>query len=299
MHAPSMSETNSLPAPSRGGPTVRRIILGNNLRRLREQRGITFQAAARTIGASQPKLSRLELGRGGCKEHDIAALLTLYGVEDEAEREHYLALARGANTTGWWHLYSDVTPAWMETFLGLEEAASLIRSYQAQRIPGLLQTADYARAFAQVAYPNADEAAIERHVDLRLRRQQILGHADQPARYWVVLDEAALRRPLGGRTVMRAQIKHLLGILELSNITVQVARLATGRFAAVVSPLTILRFAEPDLPDVAYIEQLTSALYLDKRNDVERYLLTMDGLCAAAEKQEASQEMLEQLLAEY
>lgn len=282
----------------RGGPTVRRIVLGSHLRRLREDRGISFQDAAQAIRASHPKMSRLELGRGGCKERDVAALLTLYGVEDEEEREHYLALARGANIPGWWHQYSDVTPSWLETFIGLEEAAALIRTYQGQRIPELLQTPDYAREFAQLAYPKADECEIERHVGLRLRRQEILTRADPP-RYWVVLDEAALRRPLGGVSVMRAQLRHLLEAAELVNVTIQIAPLYAGRFAAVSSPATILRFAEPDLPDIAYLEQLTSALYLDKRDEVERYMLTMDGLCAAAETQDRSVAMLQALLREH
>lgn len=266
----------------RGGPTVLRIVLGTQLRRLRESHGISREAAGEAIRGSHAKISRLELGRTGYKERDVADLLTLYNVMDEAERADYLALARQASTPGWWHQYGDVLPGWFETHVGLEEAASTIRTYEVQFVPGLLQTEDYARAVTRLGHPSADDQAIDRRVNLRMARQTLL-NTPHPPRLWAVVDEAALRRPMGGHEVMRAQLEHLVEITRLPNVTLQVAPFDVGGLAAAGGPVTILRFLEPDLPDIVYLEQLTSALYLDKRSDVDHYLTVMDRLCAEAE----------------
>lgn len=270
-----------------GGPTVLRIVLGTHLRRLREANGITREAAGDAIRGSHAKISRLELGRVGYKERDVADLLTLYGVRDSTQRQEFLTLARHANTPGWWHKYSDVLPSWLETLLGLEEAASVIRAYEVQFVPALLQTADYARAVAQLAHPAASPEEIDRRVSLRMRRQELLRHEEGP-KLWTVIDEAALRRPLGSREVMRGQFDHLLRIAEHPRVTIQIAPFRMGGLAAAGGPVTILRFGEPDLPDIVYLEQLTSALYLDKRNEVETYTVVMDRLCAAAETHDSS-----------
>lgn len=264
-----------------GGPTVLRIVLGTHLRRLREANGISREAAGEAIRGSHAKISRLELGRVGYKERDVADLLTLYGVQGKEQREEFLMLARHANAPGWWHKYSDVLPSWQETLLGLEEAASTIRTFDVQFVPGLLQTADYARAAAQLAHPTASSEEIERRVGLRMRRQQLLSRQEGP-RLWAVIDEAALHRPLGDRAVMRDQLQHLLRVAEHPRVTLQLAPFHIGGLAA-SGPVTILRFGQPDLPDIVYLEQLTSALYLDKRNEVETYMVVMDRLCAAAE----------------
>ncbi|MBY8885574.1 helix-turn-helix domain-containing protein [Streptomyces sp. PTM05] len=281
----------------RGGPTVLRIVLGTQLRKLRIQKGITREQAGEAIRGSHAKISRLELGRVGCKERDIADLLTLYGVHDADERGQYLELARQAGMPGWWQQYGDVLEQWFDTLIGLEEAASLIRTYEVQFVPGLLQTEDYARAVTRLGYRHASQREIERRVELRMKRQQLLKASDAP-RLWAVVDEAALRRPLGGREVMRGQLEHLLRITELPNVTVQVAPFDIGGLAAAGGPITILRFQEPDLPDVVYLEQLTSALYLEKLDDVDNYMSVMDRLSAEAEQPKDTAEFLRRLLAE-
>jgi transcriptional regulator with XRE-family HTH domain len=260
-----------------GGPTVLRILLGAQLRRLREAKGISREDAGYLIRASESKISRMELGRVGFKERDIADLLSLYGITRQDERAALLALARQAKTPGWWQRYGDILPSWFQTYLGLEEAASLIRTYEVQFVPGLLQTEDYARAVITHGNPGAPGEEIERRVSLRLKRQQLLSRSDPP-QLWAVVDEAALRRPMGSSAVMAAQIEGLIKASELPNVTLQVLPFHVGAHSAEAGAFTILRFPEPDLPDVVYTEQLTGALYLDKREDVDAYMATVDRL---------------------
>jgi hypothetical protein len=280
-----------------GSPTVLRIMLGTQLRRLREARGIGRDAAGYAIRASESKISRMELGRVGFKERDVVDLLTLYGVDQPEERAALLALAREANEPGWWHKYSDVLPSWFQSYVGLEVAASLIRAYEVQFIPGLLQTDDYARAVIRLGHGGSPEEEIERRVGLRMERQAALARPGGP-RLWVVVDEAALRRPIGGPDVLRAQLEHLLTVAKLPNVTMQVIPFGFGGHAAAGGAFTMLRFADPALPDVVYIEQLTSALYLDKREDVDRYLEAMERLCVEAETPASSLKIISQLLDE-
>ena len=261
------------------GPTALRIVLGNQLRQLREASGITAGAAGHAIRASHAKISRMELGRVGFKERDVADLLTLYGIIDEQERGAFLALARRANVPGWWHHYSDILPHWFEMYLGLEQAASVIRTYEPQLVPGLLQTESGARAVIQLN-PDLPVTDIDRRVALRMKRQRVLTQPEAP-NLWAVIDEAALWR-LDGRAAMRDQMQHLIDMAELPNVTLQVMPFYSGAHAAVGGPFTILRFSEPDLPDLVYLEQLTSALYLDKNEDVQHYLMVMDRLCVQA-----------------
>ena len=268
-------------ASSGGGPTALRILLGAQLRRLRETKQITLEDAGYVIRASGSKMSRLETGRVGFKSRDIADLLTLYGVTDEQERTAVHELARQASTAGWWHDYADVTPTWFEPYVGLEEAATSIRSYEIQFVPGLLQTADYAREVALLGHPTGSAEEIDRRVSLRMARQAVLTRPS-PAHLWVVLDEAALRRPLGGADVMRGQLRHLIEVSARPNVSLQLVPLELGGHAAAGGPFSILRFGERDLPDLVYLEQLTSALYLDKRETVDHYLVVMDRLCVAA-----------------
>ncbi|MFI8848613.1 helix-turn-helix domain-containing protein [Streptomyces sp. NPDC053499] len=282
----------------RGGPTILRIVLGTQLRRLREERGISREAAGEAIRGSHAKISRLELGRVGCKERDVADLLTLYEVWDEQEREEYLELARQAGSPGWWQKYNDVMSPWFDRLLGLEEAASMIRTYEVQFVPGLLQTRDYAREVIRLGHPRDDGRRSERRIELRMERQTILDKPHAP-RLWAVMDEAALRRPLGSREVMRAQLEHLIEAAQRPNITLQIAPFSMGGLAAAGGPVTILRFLEPDLPDIVYLEQLTSSLYLEKRDEVEGYLVVMDRLCAMAEPPAGTVPFLEKLLSEY
>lgn len=258
------------------GPTALRIGLGGQLRRCRELAGVTREQAGYAIRASPAKISRLELGRVGFKERDVADLLTVYGVARAEERAEFLDLARRANAPGWWQAYADVLPSWFETYLGLEQAALLIRTYELQFLPGLLQTRDYARAVTRLGH--TDPLEIERRVDLRLRRQKVLHGPDAPV-LWAVLDEAALRRGLGGPDLMRAQLDHLIECNRLAHVSLQIAPLSYGGHAAAGGSFSLLRFTEPDLPDIVYIEQLTSALYFDKRPEVEHYAMVMDRLC--------------------
>ncbi|MET7298414.1 helix-turn-helix transcriptional regulator [Embleya sp. NPDC005575] len=287
-----------MPATQPGsGSTVRRILLGSQLRRLREAKGISREEAGYEIRASESKISRMELGRVSFKERDVADLLTMYGVGDETERAALLGLAAEANAQGWWHNYNDILPSWFQVYVGLEEAASVIRTYEVQFVPGLLQTPEYARAVVIAGQPSASAAEVDRRVGLRMQRQSIL-YRDKPPRLWVVLDEAALRRPIGGREVMRDQVRHLIEMAALPNVTIQIMPFRFGAHAAEGGPFLLLRFPESDLPDVVYLEQLTSALYLDKRDEVDAYTEVMDRLSVDGMPPDKSVDLLQRILKE-
>jgi transcriptional regulator with XRE-family HTH domain len=277
------------------GPTAVRIALGAQLRRLREARNLTTAQAAEVIRATHSKISRLERGRSGARQRDVADLLTLYGVTDEAEREELLLLARQANTPGWWQQYSDILPKWLELYIGLEKAASVIRTYEVQFVHGLMQTEDYARAVILISNAHAPAAEVARRVSMRVQRQQLLTQPGAPE-LWAVLDEAVLRRSPGGPKVMRGQLKRLLELADLPNVTIQVMPFHVGSHAAAGGPFTILRFPEPDLPDVVYLEQLNSALFLDQPDQVLDYMTVMNQVCVQAETGAASKDVLSALL---
>ena len=277
------------------GPTVARMLVGAQLRRLREAAGVTRGEAGYAIRASASKISRLELGRTSFKERDVTDLFALYGVRDEAERATLTALARQANIPGWWRAYGDVVPSWFEPYLGLEDAASIIRTYNVQFIPSLLQTADYARAALRLGCHGAPDAEIERRVSLRMRRQQLLRRA-RPPHLWAVIDEAALRRPIGGLATMRAQIQHLIETAKSSCVTVQVLPFSAGGHAAAGGPITLLRFPESELPDVVYLEQLTSAVYPGKPADIQHYWNVLNRLVIEAEPCTQTIKILHQIL---
>jgi hypothetical protein len=264
------------------GPTAVRILVGAHLRRLREGRGLTRAEAGEPIRSSESKISRMELGRVALKERDVLDLLTLYGVDDLQERDALLARVREANAPGWWSSYSDVTPNWFQRYLGLEATATLIRTYEVQFVPGLLQTEEYARAVVPLGPGAAHQDQIARRVRLRLERQQLLTRP-QPPKLWAVVDEAALRRPVGGPRVMRDQLEALITIVtKMPNVRLQVLPLAAGGHAAAGGSFTILRFPQRELPDVVYLEQLTSALYLDSREDVDFYFDAVNRLFVEA-----------------
>ncbi|RDI46454.1 helix-turn-helix domain-containing protein [Nocardia mexicana] len=258
------------------GPTVLRIALGGQLRKLREEREVSRQTAGEALRASETKITRLELGQTGFKERDLSDLLTLYGVNDADERDRLLTLARQANRPGWWHRYSDLLPSWFETYVGLEQAALGIRIYETHYIPGLFQTADYARYI----FGLDSRADAQRLVDMRMRRQRILTRTPTPPTVWAVIDEHVLRRQPPDRQVARDQLRHLLDLAQRPNITVQVLPEAAGPTPAEGGSFSMLRFPEEELPDVVYLEQLTGALYLDKNADLQRYRKLMDTLCA-------------------
>jgi transcriptional regulator with XRE-family HTH domain len=294
-HASARPPADGLLVDGRGGPTALRIALGAQLRRLREASQVSAEDAAMAIRATHSKISRLERGRSAARQRDVADLLTRYGVTDQAEREHLLTLARHASARGWWQQYTDILPRWFELYVGLERAASIVRTYEMQFVHGLMQTEDYARAVILISHAHAPTEEIERRVSVRLTRQQLLSRPDPPL-LWAVLDEAALRRPPASSKVMRAQLQHLLQISDHPNVTLQIVPFRAGPHAAAGGPFTILRFPEPDLPDVVYLEQLNSALYLDQPDDVIDYVTVMDRLCVQAETGAASKDMLHTLL---
>jgi transcriptional regulator with XRE-family HTH domain len=266
-----------MPEPTEG-PTVLRILLGVQLRRLREARGITAQAAAKAIRGSESKISRIELGRNAIREIDVLDLLTFYGV-DATEREQLLNLAEQANRPGWWHRFNDILPDWFQAYVGMEEAATSIRIYEPQFIPGLLQTPRYTAAVLTMCDIPIGEA--ERHVILRKERQRRF--TEGRVKLWVIIEETALRRPIGSREILLDQLQYLLSLTDRSNLTLQIIPFGRGGHA-VPSGFTILRFGDSDLQDVAYLEHLTSALYFDKKSDVDRYLLAMERLSIVSAK---------------
>lgn len=287
------SVTSLTAAGMAGGPTVLRILLGSQLRLLREGRGITAQDAARAIRGSESKISRIELGRNAVREIDVADLLTLYGVTDLEEREQLLSLASQANRPGWWYRYHDILPQWFQAYIGLEEAAASIRVYEPQFIPGLLQTEEYAAAVLALGDIPPEQA--DRHVILRKERQRRFAAGD--LRLWVVLDEESLRRPVASVRVMRDQLAHLLTACAGPNLTLQVIPRGTAAHAA-PSGFSILRFPDPMLPDIVYVEQLTSALYLDKRPEVDQYLLAMERMSFVSLKPQETAALIRAILAE-
>lgn len=274
-------------------PTVLRILLGSQLRKLREEAGLSRDAAGYTIRASGSKMSRLELGRVSFKERDVADLLVLYGVTDADERDMLLSLAGRANEQGWWHRYSDILPDWFQAYVGLEEAAQRIRTYEGHLVPGLLQTEEYARALCRAQ--TTSEAEVERRVRLRVDRQAVLTRSSPP-HVWAVIDEAALHRRVGGPDVLRAQLEHLVALTKLPNVTLQVLTFDAGANSAEGRPMVLFRFAAYDLPDIVYLEQLTSALYLDKRDDVEHYVSVMDRLAVQAAPPDRTADLISRIL---
>jgi transcriptional regulator with XRE-family HTH domain len=279
-----------------GGPTVLRILLGAQLRRLREAKGITREDAGWEIRASGSKISRMELGRVSFKERDVSDLLTLYGVSAANEREALLVLARQANNPGWWQQFSDVMPGWFQSYLGLEAAATLIRTYEIQFVPGLLQIPEYTRAVAQLTTTaDRSEEEIEQLVALR-RTRQVMFDREPPLKFWAIVEESALLRPIGGPEVLRAQLNALLEAIKRPNITLQIIPTSSAGHAASGGAFSVLRFPKPDLPDVVYLEHLTSALYLEKRDDVDAYTTILDTLAATIPSPQETPALLKGLL---
>jgi transcriptional regulator with XRE-family HTH domain len=280
-----------------GGPTVRRMLVGARLRRLRTEQGISREQAGEAIRASAWKIHRLENGQVGFKDRDIVDLLAFYGVTDPGEVEALLAMARDANTPGWWHQYGDLLPQWFRAYVDLESAATLIRAYEGQIVPGLLQTEDYMRAVMRGARLPEPSEDTERRIALRLTRQTLLTQPDAP-QLWAVVDEAALRRPVGGRQVIRAQLKRLIDATELPNVILQVLPFGAGAHPAMVGAFSILRFPDLELPDVVYVEHLTNALYLDRREDVDQYLHVMETICVRSAAPDKTAEILGKILSD-
>jgi hypothetical protein len=280
-----------------GGPTVRRMLIGSQLRRLRVEAGITREQAGEAIRASEWKIHRLENGQVAYKERDITDLVTLYGVTDPVEIATFITMAREANQPGWSNAYSDVLPQWFRAYVDLEAVAAQLRTYEGQFVPGLLQTEGYMRALMQHTLLDDRPEETERRVMLRLARQRLLIHDGGP-RLWAVVDEAALRRQVGGRAVMRAQLERLMEATRLPNVTLQVLPFDAGAHAAGMGAFTILRFPDRELPDVAYCEHLTSAIYLDKPEDVQQYWRVMESICARSASPDKTVEILKRIVEE-
>ena len=272
----------SEPRPG-GSPTVLRMILGRQLQALREKAGMSYEQAAAAIVSSPYTVRRMERAEGGLKPLTVRSLLMAYGITDPHEIDTFLALARDASKPGWWHSSDDVLPSWFRTFIGLEEAATLIRGYDPHSIPGLLQTPDYARASVRTGFPDASDDEAGRRVDLRLARQHILARPDPP-RLWLIIDETALRRPAAttGPVVMRAQLDTLIQAASRPGITIQVLPFTAGLHPAMYGPFRIFRFEAHQQPDIVYSESMTSAHYIDKPDETAAYAQALDRISAQA-----------------
>jgi Domain of unknown function (DUF5753)/Helix-turn-helix domain len=281
----------------RGGPTVRRMLLGAQLRRLRTRAGLTREQAGEAIRASAWKIHRLENGQVSFRDRDVADLVARYGITDPVEVADFVTMAREANQPGWWTPYSDLLPQWFRAYVDLEAVAAQIRTYEGLFVPGLLQTEDYLRAVVRSTLRDRRPEEIERRVELRLGRQQLLAR-DQGPQLWAVVDEAALRRPVGGVKVLRAQIERLIEVTTLPNVSLQVVPFGAGAHAAMVGAFSVLRFAEQDLPDVVYLEHATNAQYLDKPEDVEEYAHIMSSVAVRAAAPDQTTQLLSDLLAQ-
>ncbi|KPI11441.1 helix-turn-helix domain protein [Actinobacteria bacterium OK074] len=279
----------------RAAPTVAQVVLGRRLQELREAAGLKREEAAHVLRVAPATVRRMELAEVGLKIPYVEVLLTTYGVS-VAEVTAFVALAEEANRPGWWQRYHDVLPSWFSLHVSLENAARLIRSYEPHFVPGLLQTEEYARAVMDAGTVGQDHPdAVSRHVALRMDRQKLLNGEKAP-HFWAVMDETVLMRPVSiDSRVMREQLDRLLEAAESERITLQVAEFASGPHPATNAPFTLLRFAEPELPDMVHSELVTGALYLDDRDEVALHLEVLDHLTAHA----ASAQRTKKILQEY
>jgi transcriptional regulator with XRE-family HTH domain len=285
-----MNAVNASAGEQNIGPTARRMILGSQLRRLREEAGITRQQAGYNIRGSESKISRLELGRVGFKERDVTDLLTMYGVDDPTERRSFLDMVKQSNEPGWWRRFGDTMPNWFTDLVGLEEAAARIQIWEPIYVSGLLQIEPYARAIFSHGRPEMADERVDQLVALRMRRQKMFSRPDAP-RVWMVLDESVLHRPIGGPKVLKQQIEFLLEMSALPHVSIQVLPYASSGLSA-EHAFSLLRFGEPELPNIAYVEYLTGAHYIEKREEIEKYSRALDMLAVDAETPERSRAML-------
>ncbi|MEV4926358.1 helix-turn-helix domain-containing protein [Streptomyces roseoverticillatus] len=274
-----------------GAPTVLRVVLGKRLHDLREKAGLSYEQAGRALDVTHATVRRMEKAEVGLKLPYVEKLLRVYGVTDPAEVEGFLDLAREANRPGWWHRFRDVLPEWFSAFVSLEGEANLIRAYEPHYVPGLLQTERYARAVLRAGQPHAPEADIERAVAVRRERQSLLTREGAPL-LWVVMDETVLRRPIGGPDIMREQVSRLAEATTMPNVRLQVMPFAAGPHPAMYGPFHIFRFPLPELPDIAYAENLVGASYFDQREDVSAFLEALDRMCAQAAPAQTTEAVL-------
>ncbi len=280
-------------------PTLLKMLVGVQLAGFREDAGLSQDQAARSVGFSAAKLSRIESGKGRRPpaETDVRALLELYGTDDY-EASVLLKLLQRAGEPGWWQRYDKrLMPEWFDRLVGLQEAAATIRTFEIQYVPGLLQTADYTRAVVERGLPNAPASEVQRRVELRMRRAQLLLREDAP-QLWAVIDESVLLRVLGDRAVMRDQLDHLAKMAARPNVTLQIVPLNVSNASAPAIPVTYLRFGGLDLPDVVYLEHIRSANFLEDRDETEEYRIVLDRLADEALTPRESVEMLRGTIAE-
>ncbi|MEU3659354.1 helix-turn-helix transcriptional regulator [Streptomyces sp. NPDC032940] len=277
-------------------PTVRRRRLGQELRRLRELKGMTAEEVAERLLVSQSKISRLENGRRSISQRDVRDLCGVYEVEDQRIVDSLMQMAKDSRQQGWWHAFGDIP---YSVYIGLEIDAESLRTYEPQIITGLLQTRAYAEALIQGALPETSVADIEKRVQVRIRRQERVSAEANPLRLWVVLDEAALRREVGSRQVMREQLEHVAEMSQLPHITVQVLPFDVGAHPGINGQYSILEFADAADSSVVYIEGVTSDLYLEKAQDVQKYTVMYEHLRAQALNVEQSRQRIEDVAKEY
>ncbi|WDV56503.1 helix-turn-helix transcriptional regulator [Streptomyces coeruleorubidus] len=274
-------------------PTLLKMLVGVQLAGFREDAGLAQDQAARAVGFSAAKLSRIESGKGRRPptENDVRALLRLYGTDDY-EASVLLKLLQRAGEPGWWQRYDKrLMPEWFDRLVGLQEAAATIRTFEIQYVPGLLQTPAYTRAVVERGLPNAPAGEVERRVELRRRRAQLLFRPDAP-QLWAVMDESVLLRVLGSTQVMREQLAHLVEMAERPNVTLQIVPLNVTNASAPAIPVTYLRFGGLDLPDVVYLEHIKSANFLEDLDETEEYRIALDRLADEALKPRDSLELL-------
>ncbi|MFF2653987.1 helix-turn-helix domain-containing protein [Streptomyces sp. NPDC058045] len=276
----------------RSAPTIGQLVLGRQLRALREKAGLGREDAAKLLRVTPATVRRMEMAETALKVPYVRLLLPAYGIP-ESDVEVFLALVDEANRPGWWHRFHDILPDWFSGYVSLEEAATTIRTYEPHFVPGLLQTEDYARCVLTTgSVGSLDPARLERHVALRLERQALLTRAEAPPKFWVVLDETVLLRPVGSAKVMREQLDRLLEVTELPHVTVQLAQLSAGHHPGTYSPFVLFRFGVPEVPDMVYVEYLTGALYLDQEREVAEHKEAMDRMVTHAETAGRTRELL-------
>jgi transcriptional regulator with XRE-family HTH domain len=268
--------------PARTSPTVKRRRLAAELRRYREQARLTIDDVAGGLEWSTAKISRIENARVTVLPRDTKFLMRSYGVAEDSETwEQLLTLSRQSRQKGWWHTYGDAIPDWFETYVGLEASAATLRIYESEVVPGLFQTEEYARAVLRATMPAADDEVVNKEVTVRMARQELLGEPDAPE-LWVVVNEAAIRRVVGGPQAMREQLSRLTEVARQPNVTLQVLPFSVGAHAGMAGAFHILGFPDAADRDVVYVYYDTGTLYLEKQLEIERYTLLFDHVRAAA-----------------
>ncbi|MES9535911.1 Scr1 family TA system antitoxin-like transcriptional regulator [Actinomadura sp. NPDC000600] len=298
---PRSARTRNAPVSTvsaQGDPLVPRMLLGRRLRELREAARLSRRKAGLAIYGSESKITRLELGRSRARAGDVARLLDRYGA-DPGELATLLALAEQTDAPPWWHADGDIVPRWVRDYLSAEQAAKLVRTFEARFVPGLLQTEDYVRELVASRTGSGSEAEIERRVEFRMRRQRVLRRRPRPLNLWVVLDEGALWRPTVAPETMRGQILHIVELCRRPNVTIQIAPLGISGQVAGDGSLTLVRFPQQGLQDMVYLERPDNAVYPTRRAEIEHHWHLFNTLVTEASPPEHTPRVLARILATY